>query len=164
MPGKAASQASITDWLEKSCNDTLTDGLSDMQELIPPTENMLEHDTSIYDFPDTDLESEVCQVSHSILTPNFCTNKFKVFHNAAHNYSLTVNVPSISDDENSSEIDMSGSSPEDDHFHLMMETDSDDDTSVDDMDYDQCNDVCTHVEVLNEKSNLTIPQLIVTMV
>ena len=75
-----------------------------MQELIPPAENMLEQDTSIYDFPDTDLESEVSQVSHSILTPNFCTNKFKVSHNAARNYSLTVNVPSTSD-EKSSEID-----------------------------------------------------------
>ena len=48
VPGKAASQASITDWLEKSCNDTLTDGLSDMQELIPPAENMLKGTVSVY--------------------------------------------------------------------------------------------------------------------
>jgi hypothetical protein len=67
----------ITDWLDKSCSDALNDDLSDIQELIPPTEDMLKRDTSIYDFPDADLES---QVSHTTLTPNICTSKFPVFH------------------------------------------------------------------------------------
>lgn len=77
--GKAASQASITDWLDKLCSDTLNDDLSDTQELIPPSEDvLLKQDTSIYDFPDADLS----QVSHTTLTPDFCTSncKFPVFH------------------------------------------------------------------------------------
>ena len=68
-----------------------------------------------------------------------------------------MDIPSTSDDENFSETDlsMSGLSPEDDHFHLKIETDS-----SDDMDYNQCDDVYTHVELVNEKSNpLPFPNL-----
>ena len=152
--GKAASQASITDWLDKSCNDTLNNDLSNTQELISPSEDILKRDTSIYDFPDADLS----QVSHTTLAPDFCPSncEFPVFHDTpSYNYSLTVDIPSTSDDDYFSETDLSG---EDDHFCLKIETDSSDD----DMDYDQCDDVYTHdiVELVNEKSSpLPFPNL-----
>lgn len=85
------------------------------------------------------------------VTPKFHVSNFPVYHDASRNYNLTVNVPSTSDDY-SSETDLSGLSQEGDHFHLMIEKDSDD-TSIDDMDYDHCDDMYTRVEFLKEKSN-----------
>ena len=51
-----------------------------------------------------------------------------------------MNVLSTSDGDYSSETGFSGLSQEGDHFHLMIETDSVD-TNIDDMDYDQCDDM-----------------------
>ena len=74
------------------------------------------------------------------ITPRFHASNFPIYHNASRNYSLIVNVLSTSDGDYSSETDFSGLSQEGDHFHLMIETDSVD-TNIDDMYYDQCDDM-----------------------